>query len=121
VSRVRGQFVDGGGAVPARKWSRVLLSVLGFLEVLAAVGAAPAALVATGVAGGLLVAAAPWLPVTSRVLLTVLIIGSAPFAALTWSSIATPLIMVLVLGIGLGQLRTPRPRTPLGGTPAEGS
>ncbi len=53
-------------------------------------------------AGGLAVAAAPWVSRrTPELAAALLLAGSVPFAAFTWWSIAAPLTAVLALAIGL--------------------
>jgi hypothetical protein len=91
-------------AVLAGSWLHILIGLLGAFEVLMAVSAGPAPTVAIGLIGGLALMAAPWLP-SLPVRMGLLVIGTVPFAALTWWSAAGPLLAVAPLGIGLGTLR----------------
>jgi hypothetical protein len=90
------------GSVVVRNWLRGLLGVLGALELLMAVSAAPRLTVAAGLlAGGVVVAAAIMTKPGRRTLVVVLVAASVPFAALTWWTIATPLLTVVAFAIGL--------------------
>lgn len=76
-------------------WS-VLVSLLGAFEVLMALGAGSALLRVVGVVGGVSLAAAPWVTGRLRPLALVLVVvGTVPFAALTITSLVTPLLSVL--------------------------
>lgn len=90
--------------VVATMWWHLLVSVLGSLELLMAVSAGPIGTIAVGVLGGVALVVAPWLPVR-RVRLVLLLIGTLPFAILTWWSVAAPVVAVLALAIGLSTLR----------------
>lgn len=94
--------------VLARNWLRALLSVLGGFELLMAVSAAPIVTVVVGIVGGLALVAAPWAPGRRPVRLSLLLLGTLPFMLLTWSSIATPLLAAVALGIGAVVLRRER-------------
>jgi hypothetical protein len=84
-----------------RQWLRVLVSVLGAYEIGLAFTARPA-IAALGVIGGLLVVAAPWVARRSTAwAVALLIVGTLPFAVLTWWSLIVPLVAVLALAIGL--------------------
>lgn len=97
-------------SVVATNWLRGLLGVLGGLEVLMAVSAAPITIIATGlVAGGALIAAAIVSSAGKRTIVVLLVVASLPFVALTWWTIVTPLVTIAALVIGLagaGQTRT---------------
>lgn len=95
---------SAGRTGPMGTWLRLLPSVLGAFEVLLAVRAGPGWTVAVGLVGGVALITAPWLPYPPlRVVL--LLIGTVPFAALTWWSVAGPLLAVVALAIGAGTLR----------------
>lgn len=81
-------------------WLRVLVSALGVFEILMAAGAGPGGTVAVGLVGGIALVAAPWW-VSGPVRSALLLVGTVPFAALTWWSAATPLLAVVALTIGL--------------------
>lgn len=88
------------------KWLRMMLSVLGGFELLMAVSAAPLLTVIIGIAGGLVLMAAPWLPGRASMRLLLILAGTLPFAVLTWWSVATPLLAVLAASIGVAAIRT---------------
>lgn len=82
-------------------WTRVLTSVLGACLALVAATADPP-LLAVGLASGLAVAAAPWTARRSRAAAwSLLLLGAVPFAALTWSTMVTPLVAILAIAIGI--------------------
>ena len=91
------------GEVVAEHWRPVLLSVLGGVEMLMAVSAAPALTVAAGAAGGLVVGVAAWVPAHRRVRVSLVVAGTAPFAVLTWWSVVSLLLAALAVGIVLQQ------------------
>ncbi|MCU1455857.1 MAG: hypothetical protein JWN46_4003 [Acidimicrobiales bacterium] len=86
-------------AVIRSSWMRGLVSLLGAFEILMAVSAGPTLTVAVGIIGGAALIAAPW--VRRRARLGMLIVGTLPFAALTWWSLVGPLLAVVALAIGL--------------------
>jgi hypothetical protein len=87
-------------AVARTRWLSVLVSTVGACEVLVALSAAGAGTAVLGVVGGLLLAATPWLPGRDRPHALVLgALGTLPFAVLTWTSLVTPLVAVLGLGL----------------------
>jgi hypothetical protein len=76
-------------------WS-VLVSILGAFEVLMALGAGSPLLRSVGVVGGVSLAAAPWVIGRLRALaLALVVVGTVPFAALTLTSLVTPLLSLL--------------------------
>lgn len=90
--------------------------MLGGFELLMAVSAAPAVIMAAGlVACGALIAAAVLIKSGSRSMIAVLGVATVPFAALTWWTVVTPLLTAVALAIGLatttGNVR--RARVPL--------
>lgn len=94
-----------------RNWTAILTAVLACLTIL--LGATRLGLAgALGIAGGLVVLAlvavrgriAPWPAVA------VLAVAVVPFAVLTWWSVATPVIALLVLACGVPMLRGARRR-----------
>ena len=91
--------------VVVTKWWHLLVSVLGAFELLMAVSAGPALTIAVGMLGGAALVTAPWRP-TWRIRSMLLVIGTLPFAVLTWWSVAAPVLAVLALAIGLTTLRT---------------
>lgn len=93
--------------VIATNWLRVLVSTLGAFELLMAVGAGPLMTPAVGVVGGLALITAPWVA-DVRLGVALLLIGTLPFAALTWWSLASPLLAILALTIGLTTRRHQR-------------
>ncbi len=92
--------------VIATTWPLLLVSALGAFEVLMAVSAGSVMTAAVGVAGGVALMAAPW-PQSARLRMALLIIGTVPFALLTWWSVASPLLAVVALAVGLTALRRP--------------
>jgi hypothetical protein len=94
-------------SVIATNWLRGLLGILGALELLMAVSAAPTITVAAGlVAGGALIAAAVVLTNSGRqALVSGLVAATLPFAALTWWTIVTPLLTVVAFVIGVAATR----------------
>ncbi|MEO6957694.1 MAG: hypothetical protein ABI137_13200 [Antricoccus sp.] len=80
-------------------WLQVLLSVLGGLEVLLAISAAPLPIAVIGAFSGVLLLAAPWLPVRASLRAALILIAVIPFASLTWTSLITPLIALLAIFI----------------------
>lgn len=91
-----------------RSWTAILTAVLGCFYVF--LGATALGLAGVlGIAGGLLVlglvAARRKLPVP--IALALLLLAALPFAALTWWSVATPLIGILLLAVGVPALRGP--------------
>ncbi len=99
--------VRGLAAVIRANWLSGLVSALGAFELLMAVTVGPAAVLATGVVGGLALIATPWLTARSRTgAIALLLAGTVPFAVLTWWSVATPLLAVLGLVIGLSIIRS---------------
>lgn len=97
----RRRRVPTTAAFVANNRSRVLVTILGAAEVVAAVAMAAPAATMVGIIGGAALAVAPW---QRSVGLNVafLVIGTLPFAALTWWTFFVPLgaIFALVLGIG---------------------
>jgi hypothetical protein len=81
---------------------------------LTAAGAGPVATITVGAVGGLALAAARWVP-DARPALGLLVIGTLPFAALTWWSVVSPVLAVAALAIGPATIHardhTSRPET----------
>jgi hypothetical protein len=65
-----------------------------------AVSAGEPAIVAVGNLGGLALLVAPWTP-RVRLRAVLLLIGTLPFAVLTWWSLVSPLLAVVALVLGL--------------------
>lgn len=85
----------GLGSALAASWMQVLVSVLGAAELVMAVSAGRSAVVVLGVVGGAALMAAPWV----RHPLPLLLVGTIPFAVLTWASLVSPLLSVVALTI----------------------
>jgi hypothetical protein len=95
-------------------WPAVLTGILGACLALVAATADTPLPLGLGLAGGLAVAAAPWIAGRSvPVAAAVLLLGALPYAAITWWSVITPLTAVLALVTGAVAIRRrpgPRPR-----------
>ena len=93
--------------VIATNWLRGLLGILGALELLMAVSAAPKLTVAAGlVAGGALIAAAIITKPGKHTKVSLLVAASLPFTILTWWTIVTPLLTAVAFVIGVTATRT---------------
>ena len=93
-------------SVVAKNWLRGLLGILGALELLMAVSAAPKLTVAAGlVAGSALIAAAVLTKPSRTTTVSLLVAASLPFAILTWWTIVTPLLTVVAFVIGVAVTR----------------
>jgi hypothetical protein len=90
--------------VVASIWPHLLVSMLGAFEILLAVSAGEPLTFTVGVVGGVALLAAPW-PPQLRLRLALLVIGTVPFAILTWWSVASLFLAVLALAIGFTTLR----------------
>ncbi len=107
---VAGVYAVAGGQahrtrqVIATTWLPALVSVLGGFEILMAVSAGPWMTMAAGVVGGVALIAAPWAPAVG-LRIGLLLLGVVPFAVLTWWSVASPIVAVLALAVGLTTLR----------------
>jgi hypothetical protein len=94
-------------------WMCSLVTLLGAFEVLMAVGAGSSLVRVVGVVGGLALAAAPWVPSRVRGLaLLLLVVGTVPFAALTITSLVSPLLAI-VAWILMGLIHRDRTRPAL--------
>ena len=92
-------------------WTHGLLSLLGAFEILMGAAARPAAVSAVGIIGGVALAAAPWLTVRGGSGMRsglLLLIGTLPFAVLTWWSVASPLLGLVALVLGFTLIRGTR-------------
>ncbi len=78
----------------------LLISLLGTFEVLMAVSAGSTITILAGVVGGLALMTAPWAKGVA-VSAVLLLIGTVPFAVLTWWTVVSPLLAVLALAMGL--------------------
>jgi hypothetical protein len=95
------------------RWMCVLVSLLGALELLMALGAGSALIRVVGVVGGLALAATPW--VAGRVRgagLLLLAVGTVPFVAVTITSLMTP-VLAVVAWILMGLVHRDRARAGL--------
>lgn len=107
-----GLALAAGGArdvwtVIRTNWTRVLVSLLGAFVLLMAVSAGPVSTIVVGAVGGVALMAAPWVIGQTRALgVVLLLIGTLPFALLTWWSVVTPLLAVLALAIGVTVIRS---------------
>jgi hypothetical protein len=100
--------------VVASNWLRGLLGLLGACALLMATSAAPAVTLAAGViAGSALSAAAILATQGRRTIVSVLVIGSLPFAAMTWWTIVTPVLTVVAYMIGVAATWPPPRSAPL--------
>jgi hypothetical protein len=91
---------DAGGSVARHPWMATLVSVLGVYEILLSINTGSVIFV-SGIVGGLLVIASPWVGRRSSTLGAVLLVlGSLVWAVLAWWSIIAPVIALLALGIG---------------------
>lgn len=100
-------------AVARQEWPAVLVSVLGACQVLVAVSATPLGIAALGAVGGLTLGACPWWTGRGgRWALPLGALGTVAFAVLTWTSLVSPLVAVLALGLLTVHLRS-RPPAPL--------
>lgn len=96
---------DSSGVIQAN-WTRGLVSLLGAFEFLMAISAAPVSTMIVGIGGAIALMIGPWL--TSRMyFLSLLLLGTLPFAILTWWSLITPVLAIVALTIGLTILRDP--------------
>jgi hypothetical protein len=96
----------------ATNWLRGLLGILGALELLMAVSAAPAHVLVAGlVAGGALIAAAVLAMPGRQMIVSGLVAATLPFAILTWWAIVTPLLTVVAFAVGVAAVRGSVSRT----------
>ena len=88
-------------------WIRGLITVLGAFEILMAVSAGPPLTIAVGVIGGAVLMIAPWLAGRAQpaTILAALLIGMLPFAALTYWSVASPVLAVVALALAFPVIR----------------
>ena len=92
--------------VVAADWLQGLVGFLAALVLLMAVSAASLSTVAAGlVAGDALIAAAVMSVPGRQKLVIVLVAATSPFVAMTWWTIATPVLTVVALAIGLAATR----------------
>jgi hypothetical protein len=111
--------VTAGGAselwpVVRGNWIKGLVTLLGAFEILMAVSAGPIVTIAVGVIGGAVLIVAPWLadrakPTTA---LAALLIGTLPFAALTYWSVASPVLALVALALAFPAMRRAHKREP---------
>ena len=77
------------------RWMCVLVSLLGALEVLMALGAGSTPTRVLGVVGGLALAASPWVARRApAAALGLLVVGTVPFTVLTMTSLVTPVLAI---------------------------
>lgn len=87
-------------AVARQEWPAVLVSVLGACQILVAVSATPLGIAVLGVVGGLALGACPWWKGRGgRWALPLGALGTVAFAVLTCTSLVSPLVAVLALGL----------------------
>ncbi len=90
----------------ATNWLRSLLGILGALELLMAVSAAPITTIAAGALAGIaLIAAAVLARADRRLIVNGLIAATLPFAIATWWAIIPPLLTVVAFVIGVATTR----------------
>jgi len=85
-------------AVTNGRWLRCLLVLLGAAEVLMVAGAAPI-LLAVGVVGGIALLAAAALTRFRVLLVTLVVMGTVPFAALGWTAVVPVLLLLTAVGV----------------------
>jgi hypothetical protein len=87
-------------------WPAILTGILGVCLMLVAATADAPLLLWLGLAGGLAVAAAPWIAGRSvPFAVGALLLGALPYAAITWWSAITPLAAALALATGTVAIR----------------
>jgi len=93
-------LLTDGAAVTGHPWMATLVSVLGLYQVILSLHAGSAIMV-SGIIGGILVAASPWVMHRSTTLgAAMLVVGTLVWATLAWWSIIAPLTAIVALGIG---------------------
>ncbi|MEO8695941.1 MAG: hypothetical protein ABI658_20640 [Acidimicrobiales bacterium] len=86
----------------ATNWLRGLLGILGSLELLMAVSAAPNTTIAAGILAGVaLIAAAVLARLHRRLVMSGLVAATLPFAIATWWAIIPPMVTVVAFAIGM--------------------
>ena len=80
------------------RWLRCLLVVLGAAEVLMVAGAAPV-LLAVGVVGGVALVVAGAFARSRGLLITLVVVGTVPFAVLGWAAIVPVLLLLTALSV----------------------
>ena len=97
------------GAVDQRRWLSGLVAVLGGYYVFLGADALPKAIGMLGILGGLAIWAALLATrISHRATLGLLAAGTLPFAIVTWWSVVTPLIAILILALGPAAIRLGR-------------
>lgn len=87
---------DRATSLLGTRWTCALVSLLGAFEVLMALGAGSALIRVVGIVGGLALAAAPWVVGRARgMTLALLVVGTIPFAALTPTSLISPVLAIV--------------------------
>ena len=89
-------------------WLRSLLLLLGVAELMMVAGAAPV-LLAVGVVGGLALIAAAALTRFRALLITLVVLGTVPFAVLGWAAVVPVLLLLTALSV-TAPLARRRPR-----------
>jgi len=114
-----GLTVAAGGTselwpVIRRNWIRGLVTLLGAFEILMAVSAGPLVTIAAGVIGGAVLVVTPWLADRAKpaTILAALLIGTLPFAALTYWSVASPVLAVVALILAFPAIKRAHKRDP---------
>jgi hypothetical protein len=78
------------------RWTCASVSLLGAFEVLMALGAGSELIRVVGIVGGLALASAPWVVGQGRgMALALLVVGTVPFAALTPTSLISPVLAIV--------------------------
>lgn len=84
----------------AAHWIAGAISVAGLLQLMLALGTGVLWIAAIGVVGSIAVVVAPWR--ASRLARTLwLVVGTVPFAVLTWWSIVSALVALIAIGLGV--------------------
>ena len=90
-----------------RNWSRVLLAALGGCELLMAAGAAPVVMAVGAVGGAALILAAVVAGHRRPLAAGLIVLGTAPFAALAWTALVPVLVLLLAAALAAPVLSAP--------------
>lgn len=90
-----------------RNWSQVLLAALGGCELVMAAGAAPVVMVVGAVGGAALIMAASVAGHRRSLAAGLMMLGTAPFAALAWTALVPVLVLLLVAALAAPVLSAP--------------
>ncbi|MET0458683.1 MAG: hypothetical protein ABW195_05520 [Ilumatobacteraceae bacterium] len=96
--------VDDWGSLRAwlrRQWCQVLLVLLGACELVMAIHTGPLVALAGVVAGAALVAAATVAAGARRTMVLLVVVGTVPFAVMTWTALVPVLVCIVAVPIAL--------------------